>query len=108
MCRDDPITLHLALTAASAASMSALAESLERVAELLDARVELLEAGVGSVDALAQLARLDLDVGLTSRAADGRALLEPTDGLRELALAVGAGQVDLGVVEIHGHGGTRA
>ena len=81
---------------------------LDRLSLELESRFDLVQAFLKPFDSIPELFSIDLEQVAAGGAIHLRARLEPTDFLRELFLAIGAGDVDLLFVEVIGHGGPHA
>ena len=79
--------------------------ALTRLSLELESRFDLVQAFLEPLDSIPELFSIDLEQVAAGGAIHLRARLEPTDFLRELFLAIGAGDVDLLHVEVVGHGG---
>lgn len=81
---------------------------LSRLLAELEGRTDLVHAFLQPLDCIPELFSVDLEQRSTGGAVHLRAVLEPTEFLRELVLAVGAGDVDRLLIENRAHGGSHA
>lgn len=81
---------------------------VSRLLVALGGRQDAIDAFLKRFDVLPELFRVDLKQLSTGGAIHLRAVFEPTDFLRELVTAVGAGDVDGLLIENRIHGGTYA
>jgi hypothetical protein len=81
--------------------------ALARLLAELESRSDLVQAFLKPLDSLPELFSIDLEQLPAGGAIHLRAVLQPTDFLRELVLAIGAGDVDLLLVESCAHGGSH-
>lgn len=94
----DPITMRMSVDVD--APLALLAELLDLPIEVRHRVVQLLESRGEAL----WTARIDLNVGATSRAFDQRIVLQPSKALLDAVAAFRAGDVHLGVVQKSGHG----
>lgn len=80
---------------------------LQRLSAALEGREHLVDAFLQSIDGDPEFFRVDLERLPTTGAIQLRAVFEPTNLLRELFRAVGAGDIDRLIVESSGHGDLR-
>lgn len=81
---------------------------MERLSAALEGREHLVDAFLQSIDGDPEFFRVDLERLSATGAIQLRAVFEPTDLLRELFRAVGAGDIDRLIVENSGHGDLHA
>ena len=86
----------------------ALESFLARLSAEFESRYDFVQAFLKPLDSIPELFSIDLEQLTTGGAVHLRARFEPTDFLRELVLAIGAGDVDLLLIEVIGHGGPHA
>ena len=81
---------------------------MARLLAALESRADAVDAFLQDRESVPELFGVRLEHAPAGWAGHFRAVLQPTDFLRELVAAVGAGDVDLLLVEEGAHGGPHA
>lgn len=81
---------------------------MARLLAALESRADAVDAFLKDRECIPELFGVHLEHAPAGGAGHFRAVLQPTDFLRELVAAVGAGDVDLLLIEKGAHGGPHA